>query len=85
MSIFQTIKENITPRQAAERYGLPVNNKDMTRCPFHEDDRPQPEAERRLLLLLRLSSPWGRDKPCCKTVWHQPVSGSPKIGSGLWP
>ena len=40
MSIFQTIKENITLRQAAERYGLSVNNKGMTRCPFHEDDRP---------------------------------------------
>lgn len=40
MSIFQTIKENITLRQAAERYGLPVNNKGMTRCPFHEDDSP---------------------------------------------
>lgn len=40
MSIFQTIKENITPRQAAERYGLSVNNKGMTHCPFHEDDSP---------------------------------------------
>lgn len=40
MSIFQTIKENVTLRQAAERYGLPVNNKGMTRCPFHEDDSP---------------------------------------------
>ena len=40
MSIFQTIKENITPRQAAERYGLSVNNKGMICCPFHEDDRP---------------------------------------------
>ena len=40
MSIFQTIKENITLRQAAERYGLPVNNKGMTHCLFHEDDSP---------------------------------------------
>ena len=40
MSIFQTIKENVTLRQAAERYGLPVNNKGMTHCLFHEDDSP---------------------------------------------
>ena len=40
MSIFQTIKENVTLRQAAERYGLPVNNKGMPHCLFHEDDSP---------------------------------------------
>lgn len=40
MSIFHAIKENITLRQAAERYGLPVNSKGMTRCPFHEDGEP---------------------------------------------
>ena len=40
MNIFQIIKDNITPRQAAEQYGLSVNHKDMTRCLFHEDDSP---------------------------------------------
>ena len=47
MSIFQTIKENITPRQAAERYGLSVNNKGMTRCPFHEDHKPSLKLDKR--------------------------------------
>lgn len=37
MSIYERIKQTVTTRQAAERYGLPVNRSGMARCPFHED------------------------------------------------
>ena len=37
MSIYQRIKQTVTTRQAAERYGLSVNRGGMARCPFHED------------------------------------------------
>lgn len=40
MNAFETIKATVTPRQAAERYGLKVNRNGMTRCPFHEDRHP---------------------------------------------
>lgn len=40
MNIFQTVKENVTARQAAEQYGLKVNKNGMVCCPFHDDRHP---------------------------------------------
>ena len=40
MNIFQKMKERVTARQVAERYGLKVSRNGMTRCPFHNDKHP---------------------------------------------
>lgn len=40
MNIFQTVKENVTARQAAEQYGLKINRNGMICCPFHDDRHP---------------------------------------------
>ena len=47
MSIYQRIKQTVTTRQAAERYGLSVNQSGMTRCPFHEDHNPSMKVDAR--------------------------------------
>ena len=40
MTIFESVKENVTPQQAAERYGLRVERNGMCVCPFHHDKNP---------------------------------------------
>lgn len=40
MNIFQKMKERVTARQVAERYGLKVSRNGMARCPFHNDKHP---------------------------------------------
>lgn len=40
MNLFDTVKAAVTPRMAAERYGLPIQQGSMTRCPFHADRTP---------------------------------------------
>ena len=40
MNLFETVKAAVTPRMAAERYGLPVRQGNMTCCPFHDDRTP---------------------------------------------
>ena len=40
MSVFETIKAAVAPRQAAEHYGLRVLPNGMTCCPFHRDRHP---------------------------------------------
>ena len=40
MNVFETVKAFVTPRQAAERYGLTANRNGMSCCPFHEDRHP---------------------------------------------
>lgn len=40
MNFFQEMKERVTARQVAERYGLKVSRNGMTRCPFHNDKHP---------------------------------------------
>lgn len=41
MSIFQSVKEFVTARQAAEQYGVKVNRNGMVCCPFHKDRHPK--------------------------------------------
>ena len=40
MNIFQKVKERVTARQVAERYGLIVRRNRMACCPFHNDKHP---------------------------------------------
>ena len=40
MNIFQKVKERVTARQVAERYGLKVSRNGMACCPFHNDKHP---------------------------------------------
>ena len=47
MSTYARIKQTVTTRQAAERYGLSVNRSGMARCPFHEDHNPSMKVDGR--------------------------------------
>lgn len=47
MSIYEQLKQTVTTRHAAERYGLSVNRSGMTRCPFHEDHNPSMKVDAR--------------------------------------
>lgn len=40
MSIFETVKAAVTPKQAAQTYGLWIQRNGMCRCPFHDDRTP---------------------------------------------
>lgn len=46
MSYFQTLKDQITCRDAAEKYGLEVSRSGMALCPFHEDRNPSMKLSR---------------------------------------
>ena len=47
MKIFETVKQSVTARQAAERYGLEVNAHGMALCPFHDDHHPSLKLDQR--------------------------------------
>ena len=47
MNFFETVKQTVTTRQAAERYWLSVNQSGMARCPFHEDHNPSMKVDAR--------------------------------------
>lgn len=40
MNIFREVKNHVTARQVAERYGLRVRRNGMACCPFHNDKHP---------------------------------------------
>lgn len=40
MNLFETAKQNITVKQAAERYGLLTKPNGLLLCPFHDDHEP---------------------------------------------
>ena len=57
MNIFETVKQSVTTRQAAERYGIRVERNGMCRCPFHDDSTPSMKLDRRYLSLIHISEP----------------------------
>lgn len=40
MTIFEAVKSTVTPRMAAEHFGLNVSRYGMACCPFHDDRNP---------------------------------------------
>ena len=40
MTIFEAVKTTVTPRMAAEHFGLSVSRNGMVCCPFHDDRHP---------------------------------------------
>lgn len=40
MNLFEAVKAAVTPRMAAERCGLPIQQGNMVCCPFHADRTP---------------------------------------------
>ena len=40
MTIFEAVKSTVTPRMAAEQFGLNVSRNGMVCCPFHDDRHP---------------------------------------------
>lgn len=47
MNVFEAVKQSVTTRQAAERYGIRVNRNGMCVCPFHNDKNPSMKVDRR--------------------------------------
>ena len=47
MNVFEAVKGNVTTRQAAELYGIPVNRHGMAVCPFHNDKNPSMKVDKR--------------------------------------
>ena len=40
MNLFETVKNNVSLREAAQAYGLEVNRHGKALCPFHNDRHP---------------------------------------------
>ena len=40
MTIFEAVKSTVTPRMAAEHFGLSISRNGMVCCPFHDDGHP---------------------------------------------
>lgn len=47
MNLFEAVKQSVTTRQAAERYGIRVGRNGMCVCPFHDDKNPSMKVDRR--------------------------------------
>ena len=47
MNVFEAVKQSVTTRRAAERYGIHVNRNGMCVCPFHNDTNPSMKVDRR--------------------------------------
>ena len=45
--LFDAVKSSVSVRDAAERYGIPVNRRGMCQCPFHKDRNPSMKVDKR--------------------------------------
>ena len=46
-NVFETVKQSVTVREAAERYGIEVKRGGMACCPFHDDKNPSMKVDQR--------------------------------------
>ncbi len=46
-NVFEAVRDAVTAREAAERYGIEVNRNGMALCPFHDDKNPSLKLDRR--------------------------------------
>ena len=46
-NVFETVKQSVTVREAAERYGIEVRRNGMACCPFHDDKNPSMKVDQR--------------------------------------
>lgn len=49
MNIFQSVKEAVTTKHAAESYGIRVQRNGMCRCPFHNDKTPSMKVDQNFI------------------------------------
>ena len=47
MNVFETVKQSVTTRQAAEHYGIRVGRNGMACYPFHNDKTPSMKLDQR--------------------------------------
>ena len=47
MNLFEAVKRSVTTRQAAQQYGISVNQNGMAVCPFHKDRHPSMKVDHR--------------------------------------
>lgn len=47
MNLFEAVKESVTTRQAAQKYGIKVGRNGMACCPFHDDKHPSMKMDER--------------------------------------
>ena len=47
MNVFETVKQSVTTRQAAEHYGIHAGRNGMACCPFHNDKTPSMKLDQR--------------------------------------
>ena len=46
-NVFEVVKQSVSAREAAERYGIEVRRNGMACCPFHNDKNPSMKLDRR--------------------------------------
>lgn len=47
MTLFESVKSEVTTREAAEHYGIRIGRNAMCRCPFHDDRNPSMKVDKR--------------------------------------
>lgn len=47
MTVFETVKQSVSAREAAEHYGVEVKRNGMACCPFHDDKNPSLKLDQR--------------------------------------
>ena len=60
MNFFESVKQAVTTKQAAEAYGLEVDRHGMALCPFHGDHHPSLKLDERYYCFG-----WTRKRPIC--------------------
>ena len=84
-NVFETVKQSITVREAAERYGIEVNRSGMACCPFHDDKNPSMKLNEEYFYCFGCGATGDVIDLTARALQPVPQRGRREAGAGFWP
>ena len=84
-SVFETVKQSVTVREAAQMYGIEVNRSGMACCPFHDDKNPSMKLNEEYFYCFGCGAHRRCDRFCCPALQSVPQGGRRETGPRFWP
>ena len=84
-NLFETVKQSVTVREAAQMYGGEANRNDMACCPFHNDKHPSMKLNEEYFYCFGCGATGDVIDFTARLYNLAPQGGRREAGSGFWP
>ena len=84
-NVFEMVKQFVTVREAAERYGIEVKRGGMACCPFHDDKNPSMKLNEEYFYCFGCGATGDVIDLTARLYNLSPQGSRREAGAGFWP